>query len=476
MSFNSWFKGLLITITLLLAGNSNAFQGNLFDYAKCYVDSTNSLSIDEVSAETNSIRFDAITDEIKKQSFTNFSYWLKLDPKALTQKDLYIISKNVFIDKVRIYVGSKDNWKIREAGLLTLNEFKDDHSVISLKIPEVKHGEQVFISFQSDCISMLDIWIVDEITLTKAESFKFTFYSVILMIILIYLFIVLFLYFFTKTKGLPHFILYGVASVGMILFTNGYLYQYGPNSFLPFYKWSFVYFVNLYWGAAALLSYKLLKIDTLSNGLKRTYYIAFIFLIVMSFTPLFMPRQVVAQIHFIIPSLFIFFNVIIGILIFFKYKNSTALLLSIGWLVYFGFLMVWSLSKTGIIPTSFFVDNCPVFGLTFEFILFGVIAAKSYINQYNDRTLMQERIKNIENLKTEVEQEFGKIYDSLSDREREVLQLLATGFLDKEISDKLDISVTSVRTYSKRIYTKLNVSNRTEASLIYNKVILTKSI
>jgi len=476
MSSTAWFKGLFIILTLLLARNSQAFQESLFDHAKCFVDSTGSLAIDEVSSSSQSFRFKAFTQGIKQQSFTNYTYWLKLDLKVLSKRDLYVISKNVFIDNVYLFVGKKGNWKISKAGLLTLKKLNNEHSVISLKIPTLRPGEQVYISFQSDCISMLDIWLIDSIKLTKEESFKLTFYSVILVLILIYLAIVLFLYFFTKISGLPTFILYSIASIGMILFTNGYLYQFGPSSFLPFYKWSFVYFVDIYWGAAALLSYQLLNIRVLPKGFNRAYIIAFTILGIMMFTPLIIPRQIVSQIHFIIPSLFIFFNVVVGLIIYFKYKNSTALLLSIGWLVYFGFLMIWSISKTGAIPTSFFVDNCPVFGLTFEFILFGVLAARNYIGQYHERGMMHERIKNIENLKAEVEQEFGEIYASLSEREREVLQLISAGLLDKEISDKLGLSVTSVRTYSKRIYTKLKVSNRTEASLIYNKVILTQSI
>ena len=54
--------------------------------------------------------------------------------------------------------------------------------------------------------------------------------------------------------------------------------------------------------------------------------------------------------------------------------------------------------------------------------------------------------------------------DALSPREQEVLTLLAEGFLYKEISDKLDINVTTVRTHLRRIYEKLHVRCRTEAT------------
>jgi len=53
----------------------------------------------------------------------------------------------------------------------------------------------------------------------------------------------------------------------------------------------------------------------------------------------------------------------------------------------------------------------------------------------------------------------------LSEREEEILGLLAKGFLYKEIADQLKIGVGTVRTYIRRIYDKLHVHSRTEAML-----------
>lgn len=51
----------------------------------------------------------------------------------------------------------------------------------------------------------------------------------------------------------------------------------------------------------------------------------------------------------------------------------------------------------------------------------------------------------------------------LSDREREVLQLLAKGLLYKEIAELLNLSPHTVATHVKRIYKKINVASRGEA-------------
>lgn len=52
---------------------------------------------------------------------------------------------------------------------------------------------------------------------------------------------------------------------------------------------------------------------------------------------------------------------------------------------------------------------------------------------------------------------------SLSEREQQILQLLSEGYLYKEISDKLGISYSTVRTHIERIYDKLHVQSRAQA-------------
>ncbi len=53
--------------------------------------------------------------------------------------------------------------------------------------------------------------------------------------------------------------------------------------------------------------------------------------------------------------------------------------------------------------------------------------------------------------------------NDLSPREREVLELLARGYLYKEIAGSLQISGPTVNTYIRRIYEKLHVRSRSQA-------------
>lgn len=57
--------------------------------------------------------------------------------------------------------------------------------------------------------------------------------------------------------------------------------------------------------------------------------------------------------------------------------------------------------------------------------------------------------------------------ETLTDREEQVLALLAKGHAYKEIADLLNISFETVRSYVRTIYDKLHVHSRTEATLKY---------
>jgi DNA-binding NarL/FixJ family response regulator len=77
------------------------------------------------------------------------------------------------------------------------------------------------------------------------------------------------------------------------------------------------------------------------------------------------------------------------------------------------------------------------------------------------------------NIARKVVQSFGRVpasppdEDDLSPREQEVLDLLARGYLYKEIAERLNISVPTVNTYVRRMYEKLHVRSRAQAVAKY---------
>lgn len=60
-------------------------------------------------------------------------------------------------------------------------------------------------------------------------------------------------------------------------------------------------------------------------------------------------------------------------------------------------------------------------------------------------------------------------FPELTERELEILDLLASGLLNKEIADQIHVSIDTVKSHVRSIYSKLQVRTRTEAVIHYFK-------
>ena len=53
--------------------------------------------------------------------------------------------------------------------------------------------------------------------------------------------------------------------------------------------------------------------------------------------------------------------------------------------------------------------------------------------------------------------------EPLSDRERQILRLIAAGLTDRQIAEELYLSINTVKWYNRQIYTKMGVGRRGQA-------------
>jgi DNA-binding NarL/FixJ family response regulator len=82
-----------------------------------------------------------------------------------------------------------------------------------------------------------------------------------------------------------------------------------------------------------------------------------------------------------------------------------------------------------------------------------VVKGKVYLSESIEEVMMEDFVKHLRNGGT------NESTDLLTDREREVLQLIAEGNTSREISGILNVSVSTVDTHRKKLMDKLSIHN-----------------
>jgi two-component system response regulator NreC len=85
-----------------------------------------------------------------------------------------------------------------------------------------------------------------------------------------------------------------------------------------------------------------------------------------------------------------------------------------------------------------------------------VAAGNAYLYPTATKRLMNEYIERLKN------GENSDSYDTLSEREKEILALIAKGFSNKEIAEQLIISVKTVESHKSNVMEKLGLKTRPE--------------
>ncbi len=98
-------------------------------------------------------------------------------------------------------------------------------------------------------------------------------------------------------------------------------------------------------------------------------------------------------------------------------------------------------------------------------------AEREMLAQQNEE--LEGRIKEIQAKLEGAREELPAYMERLTKREMEVLLSLGKGLTDKEIAERLFISVATVRTHNRKIYEKLALKNRTEAVALLHRYQLT---
>lgn len=96
-----------------------------------------------------------------------------------------------------------------------------------------------------------------------------------------------------------------------------------------------------------------------------------------------------------------------------------------------------------------------------------VEAMRLGVFDYLEKPVELQQIRAVIERAWQEEQTQAEVMKSLTDREREVMQLLADGKTDAEIAEALCLSTSTANTHVHNILTKLNVKNRTQAAALW---------
>ncbi|MGX7109689.1 response regulator [Facklamia miroungae] len=83
---------------------------------------------------------------------------------------------------------------------------------------------------------------------------------------------------------------------------------------------------------------------------------------------------------------------------------------------------------------------------------------------YQGESVMQDEVTQ-KMLNRETEEKQFQLHDDLTNREREVLELIARGYSNQAIAEELYITLKTVKTHVSNILSKLEVDDRTQATI-----------
>lgn len=100
--------------------------------------------------------------------------------------------------------------------------------------------------------------------------------------------------------------------------------------------------------------------------------------------------------------------------------------------------------------------------LSIEFYLIGVALIFASLGAYLAFTFVEKRHKRNVKLNIAISQN-SKAETTLSSREKEVLQCISLGLSNQEIADYLNLSISTIKSHSSKLFSKLDVKRRTQA-------------
>lgn len=447
-----------------------------------FEDKTNGLSYNEVFE-----KFSVSAAEFKNQNlgFTSSSYWFKLTLPALDgSKRYYLEFSNRFLDTIEVYFSADTGIMVRKiaGALVPLSEIEVKSINPSFAIPD--SARVCYIRIRSEAMAFIPVKLHAGDSFQQSEILHAILFSLLYGIIICVLLYNLILYYHGRNKNQIYYSVYLLVVVITGITLSGFGYRY----FWPDSIWFNYRAANLF-VSTMLLFFCLFseRVLDLSVNAPRIGMVLKVFAgasLVLIFLSMLLSRQVMFVILHILP-LFAMLAAFAGAVISYRKGYSPAGYYIAGWSFFFIGAFLYEMRDWGILPHNLVTDNLSSLGTGIEAVFFSFSLAYQIRllqdQKDNAEVMLGQQVREIDHLQaiikkleeTDLSEQFKPgiskedlnryLLSPLSKRELDVLYYIAEGLANKEIADKLFVSVNTVKYHVNNIYSKLDARNRTEA-------------
>ena len=447
--------------------------GNTSVSTEILIDESSELSFESIKSE----KFDPIESKSVFNNFSQATYWLKITPNKPFSLEERILLSNSYNHYESIYFSYSNGSVIKkDFGSNQLNESKTYLPSFKLN-PDIK---TIYISIESNTFLYESFDIMEDGEVNRSINNYILFQILFLGFILFVFAYTLLLYLKTKRIILARYLLYLLSVLFMFLFISnlGRYYLWGNLPFSSsFLEIGFSFF--MVWSYLKL-TIKITKIEQSHPTLGKisTFFLYFSLALIIITSLFFHPRylSLLANTIPMISLLFLVSFAIIGL----KKRNSQAGVYLFGIISFILGMSIRILINWGILDYSLTLDSIVYLGLFVELILFTYVVilhiehniksnlmakvdlekSKEVISQLKASNLSSTGNIIAENFSEKINQ---NLHDPLTERESSVLEELMQGGTQKEIAEKLFISINTLKTHISRVYSKLDSKNRIEA-------------
>lgn len=438
-------------------------------------DSTNKLEFSQL----NEANFHPATSQNLNLGFSSYTHWYSLKLSSETEESVINIV-NSEIDYIDLYCITKNGDTVVFKNGNLSGQPKNEISR-NLHFNLAPFTKEIYIRVFSETPLSLFFEVKDERFLQKENTLEILCFTG-LHVLLLFLFFYNLLLFF-KIRHIIY--LYYASYLFFVFFLGlnitGYTSYFLEGKFIWLNKYSTLLAVT-----GMLYTFCLFTMDILQlKKHSRWVYFCFVFFVFLSplvlGIVLFGTRALSFKILHVLPILAMSLAVI-GAISVIKKGNKTGVYYLIGWVCFFSGAIIIQLRNWGILPNNFWTINLNYFGVALEALFFAYSVSQTLKNYHDKLNVSTKKLSlveielekykqqlinpqtsgiEIQNLSKSKINEY--LLNPLTERELDVLVLLSQGKTNKEVSEELFISLNTVKTHIKNIYSKLDVTNRTEA-------------